>query len=235
MAFQLKSFETLVSMTREKLDEAMLPLRVRAAKAKAEGEIIKIEEKLLSLETKINEACAKKELDFNAIGDLMEIKGDDCARIGANYIMRQAREVTYDIASKYGSATIHTERTKIAANVVKQLQDNLNAEAGKGLFLVASANVRNLVTDPALEADIKAAAQAQFKLNNEKNLLEVTKVQAERKREEAKGEADAIKIKAAAVSAQGGKEYVELKAIEKWDGKLPITQAGGAVPFVNLK
>lgn len=168
-------------------------------------------------------------------GDLTEVKGDDCSRVGANYVARQAREVIYDAASKFGSATIHTERTKIAALIVKQLQANLDAEAGKGLFLIASANVRNLITDPALEADIKAAAQAQFKLNNEKNLLEVTKVQADRKREEAKGEADAIRIKATAVSTQGGKEYVELKAIEKWDGKLPVTQAGGAVPFVNLK
>ena len=50
----------------------MVPLRVRAAKAKAEGEVIKLEEKLINLETKINEACAKKELDFNAIGDLMD-------------------------------------------------------------------------------------------------------------------------------------------------------------------
>lgn len=168
-------------------------------------------------------------------GDLSEVKGEDCSRIGFNYITRQAREVVYDVVTKYGSATIHTERTAIAANVVKNLQKNLDTEAGKGLFLVASVNVRNLVTDPALEADIKATAQAQFKLTNERNLLEVTKVQAERKREEAKGEADAIRIKAEAVSKQGGREYVELKAIEKWDGKLPVTQAGGAMPFINLK
>lgn len=72
MAFQIKPFKELVALTKEKLDEAMVPLRVRAAKAKAEGEVIKLEEKLINLETKINEACAKKELDFNAIGDLMD-------------------------------------------------------------------------------------------------------------------------------------------------------------------
>lgn len=72
MAFQIKPFKTLVALTKEKLDEAMVPLRVRAAKAKAEGEVIKLEEKLITLETKINEACAKKELDFNAIGDMMD-------------------------------------------------------------------------------------------------------------------------------------------------------------------
>lgn len=72
MAFQIKPFKELVAMTKEKLDEAMVPLRVRGAKAKAEGEVIKLEEKLINYETKINEACAKKELDFNAIGDLMD-------------------------------------------------------------------------------------------------------------------------------------------------------------------
>lgn len=72
MAFKIKPFKDLVALTKEKLDEALVPLRVRAAKAKAEGEVIKLEETLISLETKINEACAKKELDFNSIGDLMD-------------------------------------------------------------------------------------------------------------------------------------------------------------------
>lgn len=72
MAFQVKSFKELVSMTKEKLDEAMIPLRVRAAKARAEGEVIKLEEKLLNLETKINEACAAKEPDFNKIAELID-------------------------------------------------------------------------------------------------------------------------------------------------------------------
>lgn len=72
MAFKIKPFKDLVSLTKEKLDEALVPLRVRAAKAKAEGEIIKLEETLIGLETKINESCAQKGLDFNKIGDLMD-------------------------------------------------------------------------------------------------------------------------------------------------------------------
>lgn len=72
MSFKLKSFKELVSMTKEKLDETLVPLRVRAAKAKAESEVIKLEEAMINLETQINEQCAKKELDFNRIGDLMD-------------------------------------------------------------------------------------------------------------------------------------------------------------------
>jgi regulator of protease activity HflC (stomatin/prohibitin superfamily) len=167
-------------------------------------------------------------------GDAVAVKGEEGVRIGFNYVMRQAREAVYSAVARRGSATVHTERSQIAADVVKDLQSNLDAEAGKGMFFVRSANVRNLVTDPALEANIKASAQALFKLQEEKNKLEVAKVEADRKRAEAQGEADAIRIKAEAVSKQGGKEYVELKAIEKWDGKLPTTNAG-VVPFINVK
>lgn len=71
MAFKLATFKELIAMTKEKMDEALIPLRVEAAKNRAQGEVIKLKEKLLSLETQIKEGCAKKDIDFNAICDLM--------------------------------------------------------------------------------------------------------------------------------------------------------------------
>lgn len=158
-----------------------------------------------------------------------------CNAVGGSYLLRQAREALYDAASKFHSSTIHTERNAIAAQLVKQLQATVDSEAGKGVFSIASANVRNLVTDPALQKNIQAAAQAQFQLQAEKNQLENAKVIAERQRVQAQGEADAIRIKAEAVSKQGGAEYVQLQAIQKWDGKLPTTNSGGALPILSLK
>lgn len=67
MAFKMKSYKELVSMTKEKLDEAMVPLRVRSAKAKAEITASKLEEEMLELETEINEMCAEKDINFEAI------------------------------------------------------------------------------------------------------------------------------------------------------------------------
>jgi len=52
--------------------------------------------------------------------------------------------------------------------------------------------------------------------------------------EQKKFEAEAIKVQAQAINTAGGAEYVQLKAIEKWDGRLPTTSAG-VVPFINLK
>ena len=167
--------------------------------------------------------------------DIHEEKDEGCKRLGMNYVTRAAREAVYDVASRMGSATIHTERVKIAAETVRLLQAALDADVGKGTFSVRSANVKNLVTDPALEANIKAAAQQQFKLQEEENRKKVAAVEADRKRIEAQGEADAIRIKAEAVAKQGGAEYVQLQAIAKWDGKLPTTSAGGVTPFLSIK
>ncbi len=72
MAFKLKSFKELVAMTKEKLDESLIPLRVKSARNRAEAETLKLEEKLLTLESKINEECSKKDLDFTKAIDLMD-------------------------------------------------------------------------------------------------------------------------------------------------------------------
>jgi len=167
-------------------------------------------------------------------GDIVSVKDEEGSRAGMNYVTRQAREAVYNTVSKHGSATIHTERNDLSSEITKNLQADLDQSAGKGWFFVRSANVRSLVTDPALEANIKAAANAQFELARKENEIKVARAEADRKRIEAQGEADAIKLKATATATQGGAEYVQLKAIEKWDGKLPTTQAGGVTPFVKV-
>lgn len=168
-------------------------------------------------------------------GDAVEFKGEDGVRIGNNYVTRQAREAVYNAISQYGSDTVHTERVSIAAKVVDSLQKDLDESAGKGMFFVRSANVRNLVTDPALEQAIKESANRNFQIAAKQKEVELAKAEADRKRVEAQGEADAIRLRASAVAAQGGADYVQLKAIEKWDGKLPTTQAGGVTPFIHVK
>jgi regulator of protease activity HflC (stomatin/prohibitin superfamily) len=168
-------------------------------------------------------------------GDAVELKGEDGVRLGNNYVTRQAREAIYNAISQYGSETVHTERVSIAAKVVESLQKDLDESAGKGMFFVRSANVRNLVTDPALEAAIKENANRNFQIASKQKEVELAKAEADRKRVEAQGDADAIRLRASAIQAQGGKEYVELEAIKKWDGKLPTTMPGQTTPFIHVK
>lgn len=168
------------------------------------------------------------------VGDMAEVKGEDGARVGLNYATRQAREVIYGAVAKRNSATIHTERAELSSDIVRMLQTELDASAGKGWYFVRSANVRNLVTDPALEANIKAAANAQFESKKKDIEIEVARKEAERKRIEAAGDADVIRLRAEAIQKQGGDHLVELEKIKKWNGVLP-TNTGGAIPFINIK
>lgn len=83
----------------------------------------------------------------------------------------------------------------------------------------------------AIEAKV-IATQSKLKADAD---LERIKVEAQQAIAKAKGEAEAIAIQAQAINSQGGASFVQLKAIEKWDGKLPTTNAGGTVPFINLR
>lgn len=168
-------------------------------------------------------------------GDAVELRGEEGVRLGNNYVTRQAREAIYNAISMYGSDTVHTERVNIAAKVVESLQKDLDDSAGKGMFFVRSANVRNLVTDPSLEQAIKDSANRNFEIAAKLKEVELAKAEADRKRVEAQGDADAIRLRAQAIQAQGGKEYVELEAIKKWDGKLPTTMPGQTTPFIHVK
>lgn len=72
MAFKVKTYKEVLAMTKEKLDEALAPIRARSAKAKAELEIAKQQEKLIALEGDIHKLCAEKELNFNTIADKVD-------------------------------------------------------------------------------------------------------------------------------------------------------------------
>ncbi len=66
-----------------------------------------------------------------------------------------------------------------------------------------------------------------------KNQLEQKKYEAEQAIVTAKGEAEALRVRSIAIAQSP--QVLQLEAIKKWDGVLPVTMAGGAVPFLNLK
>lgn len=91
----------------------------------------------------------------------------------------------------------------------------------------------------SINASIEASQEA-IKIQNQ---VAQAKAEADKKIETARGqaqsvilianaEADAIRIKGTALRENPA--TIELSAIEKWDGKLPVTQAGGAVPFIQV-
>ncbi len=79
----------------------------------------------------------------------------------------------------------------------------------------------------SIQAKTKADADASAAVAQ----VAVSKAQADARIEEARGQAEANRLLAQSIASSPG--VVQLRAIEKWDGRLPTT-TGGAVPFIDV-
>jgi len=66
---KLRPYKEYLAMAKEAIDETLAPVRARKAKKQAELEIAKLDEGIATKESKIQELCTEKELDFAKIID----------------------------------------------------------------------------------------------------------------------------------------------------------------------
>jgi len=150
----------------------------------------------------------------------------------ANVIEPIIRQVVKSTSAQFTAEELVTRRAEYS--------DKVNITLAT-LFLEKSAVLQNFsVTNfefsaefsKAIEQKVTAVQQAEAA----KNKLEQIKFEAQQTIETAKATAEAQRIQAQSLAAQGGTDYVQLKAIDKWNGVLPIQMIPGAtVPFINLK
>lgn len=69
---KLKPFKEIISMSKEKLDEALAPIRAKKVKTRAEMKKSEIDEKIVILESEVQEMCAVKEIDFDKLCEKLD-------------------------------------------------------------------------------------------------------------------------------------------------------------------
>lgn len=69
---ELKPFKELISLSKEKLDEAMAPIRARQVRSKAELEMAKLEAEILNGETAVQEFFTNKDVNFPNLMDKLD-------------------------------------------------------------------------------------------------------------------------------------------------------------------
>jgi hypothetical protein len=69
---KLKPFAEIIAMSKEKLSEALAPVRCRRVKSQAELEMAKLDDELIRLEADIQEDCAKEQIDFPKLLDKLD-------------------------------------------------------------------------------------------------------------------------------------------------------------------
>jgi len=141
------------------------------------------------------------------------------------------RDTVKAIASQFTASDLVTKRADFAEKVALKLNERL----GDAYIIVEQSNITDIQFSPSFTQAIEAKVTAVQNAEAAKNKLEQVKFEAQQQIETAKATAESQRIQAQALAAQGGADYVQLKAIEKWDGKLPTQFVpGSALPFVNL-
>ena len=141
-------------------------------------------------------------------------------------ILTEVKNAYKDIAGLYDTDSLINNRPAFEKEVEALLRTRLS-ERGFTFTNIQSSVKPNEVLQAAID-DKNTAVQNALKVENEKKaaIAEAEKVVAE-----AKGKADANRILQESISP----ELIQLKAVEKWDGKLPMSTGGNAVPFIQMK
>ncbi len=154
--------------------------------------------------------------------------------VGRSYENRIIDPSTHEsvkaVAARYTAEELVTKREEVREDMEMLLRENLLEEG----ILVTELSIVNFDFSASFNDAIEAKVTAEQNALAAKNKLEQVKFEAQQRIEQAQGEAEAIKIQVEAINEQGGAEYVNLKAIEKWDGVLPKQMLSSVVPFVNI-
>jgi regulator of protease activity HflC (stomatin/prohibitin superfamily) len=134
------------------------------------------------------------------------------------------------VTAHYTSEELITKRDMVSTQVKEEVAGKLS-KYGVAVGDISLVNFGfSAEYQKAIEAKVIAT---QSKLKAEQDLQRI-EVEAKQEVAKAEGRAKAIQIETQAINSQGGANYVQLKAIEKWSGNLPSTMAG-TVPFINVK
>lgn len=134
------------------------------------------------------------------------------------------------VTAHYTSEELITKRDEVS----NRIREEIAAKLAKYSISVNDISLMNFAFSDDYQKAIEAKViSTQSKLKAEQD-LERIKIEAQQSIARAEGEAKAIAIQSQAIQTNGGANYVQLKAIEKWDGNLPNVMSG-TVPFINVK
>jgi len=140
------------------------------------------------------------------------------------------QEAVKAATAKFTAQELIDQRSIVKDEIKTQMLNRLQNRH----IVIDDFSIINFDFSTAYEKAIEEKQIAQQTALAEKNKLETVKFQAEQRIAQSKAEAEAIRIQAEAITSQGGKEYVELKRIEKWNGSYPHTMLGDATPLINI-
>lgn len=191
----------------------------------------KYEADLTAASKDLQDVNTKIAINYHLVGESVpkiykEIGLDYASRV----IQPLEQETNKATASQFTAEELITKRNQVREEMLKQLREKL---APKGI-VVEEVSIINFKFSESFSKAIEEKVTAEQQALTAKNKLEQIKYEAQQRITTATAEAEAIKIQAQAIQSQGGKDYVQLQAIGKWNGVMPTYVGSGAIPFINI-
>src|SRR5664280_254713 len=180
----------------------------------------------------------------------LRFRKTDLMELANGYVRNSLREAFSDVASRMPVQEIYgAGKHKLVLDVTRKLNDQLGPDG----FLIAQLTINGALRLPENVASaINRAMEATQNSIQAENRVRQVRAEAEQKiaqshgqaeaaRQRAQGEADAVLIRAHAdaraneiirLSASGS--VLQWRAIERWDGKLPMMQSGDKLPLLTF-
>lgn len=155
-------------------------------------------------------------------------------KIGISYqdkiIAPAVLEVLKASTAQYTAEELITKRPEVKEKIDTSLRDRLR----EFNVIVQAVSITNFDFSPQFNSAIENKVTAtQLMLKAEQDLQRI-KIEAEQRVTQAKGEADAIAIQIQAINAKGGTDYLQLQAISRWDGRLPLVVSDNSMPLIDM-
>ena len=192
-----------------------------------------------TLKEQVSASCASKDLQVVTTAVALNFSVDPvkCSEIyktiGIDYMEKiiepSLQEGIKAIVSKYTAEQLVTEREDVRAKIIELMNEKLK---DKG-FIIQSVNIVNFDFSKEFNKSIEAKVTAEQTALAAKNKLAQVEYEAQQKVTEAKGKAEAMSLETQSLIQSP--TILTLRAIEKWDGKLPLyVGSEEAMPFLNI-
>ncbi len=152
-----------------------------------------------------------------------------------NTVLRPAvEEWTKAVLAKYSAESVISNRVQVA----KELDEILKEKMAEKQVVISDVAITNFEFSPQFLKAVEEKQIAEQEAKRATNLVEKVKKEAEQKILQAQAEAQSLRLQREVVSdnlIRLRQVEAQLKAIEKWDGRMPTYMAGDQMPFVMAK
>ena len=151
---------------------------------------------------------------------------------GESIIQPTVQEVLKASAARFSAEQLITNRSTVASTIQDLLYQRLHPYG----IIVESTAITDFKFSESFTQAIEAKVTASQQMLKSETDLKRIQVEAQQKVTQARAEADALNLQKQAITPELielRKVEMQTKAVEKWDGKLPM-YTGGAIPFVDI-